>query len=171
MHKICIAVLLASVALPAYAAPYVVVGKPRVTITRYYNFLPPVEFDKPYTGTVWIRTLANEQEIKNLCKGSSKTACAARTKSGEECHIFLLPKKQIISLAFTLRHELGHCNGWPPDHPDKRRVEVTGVAMPKLPSATHTLPPYPSVVCVTPEWQPESCAKRQEGAWAYSRSF
>jgi len=119
----------------AHAGQRVVVGKPRViTVTRYYNFLPPVEFDKPYTGTLWIRTLANEQEIENVCKGSSKTACAATwTKpSGErldECYIFMLPERQIRSVAFTLRHELGHCNGWPQDHSGKRQEALlTGVA-------------------------------------------
>jgi len=41
------------------------------------------------------------------------------------------------NLALALRHELGHCNGWPNDHPDGRATGFDeSVTMPKLPAAT-----------------------------------
>ena len=38
-----------------------------------------------------------------------------------------------MSLALTLRHELGHCNGWSSKHTDERKVDKD-TAMPKWPS-------------------------------------
>ena len=34
------------------------------------------------------------------------------------------------------------------------------IAMPTMPSVVKELPASPPVVCVTPEWKPESCEKR-----------
>src|SRR5262249_19249868 len=44
------------------------------------------------------------------------------------------------NLALTLRHELGHCNGWPNDHPDGRTTSYDqSVTMPKLPTTTQVV--------------------------------
>jgi hypothetical protein len=48
-----------------------------------------------------------------------------------------------INLAATLRHELGHCNGWPNKHPDERKPN-NDTAMPKWPAKV-------KVACVDPD--------------------
>jgi hypothetical protein len=144
------------------------------------NTLPPVEFDKPFTGELEIVRIRNFQEVEATCKETSKYACAARLANGARCVVFIMPDKQMRhygknAIAFIWRHELGHCNGWPGDH--KNGCEVSKefrdghIAMPTMPAIVKELPVFPPVVCVTPDWKQEPCAKRLEGAWAHSRSF
>ena len=81
-----------------------------------------------------------------------------------------------------MRHELAHCNGWKhPEDTNGRKFNVgdnwdeaegakwvvasTKASMPNLPASTKILPAFPPVVCVTPEWKQEPCAKRLEGAY------
>jgi hypothetical protein len=141
--------------------------KPRQSVqkVRYWNILPPVEYDKPYTGELSIIRLSSPEEIRVACKNSSEYACISTEGLPHRCTIFMLPDKQlslngISLLAFTLRHELGHCNGWP-NHDGGRKIFLgTHVEMPKLPPSTRELPVFPPVVCVTPEWKQEPCASR-----------
>ena len=139
---------------------------------RFANILPPVEYDKPYTGELEIVRLASEQEIQAICKVSkSKYACAFRKEEpvGEmapKCRIFMLIDKQLRAYgsgfpALVMRHELGHCNGWDKDHKGGRKTFIdTRIEMPKLPPSTKELPTYPPVVCVTPDWKQEPCKNR-----------
>jgi len=159
--------MLAGYDLPAQAAqPH------RQQTVRYFNWLPPVEYDKPYTGELEIVRIATEEEIYNICKGSSRAACAAWGGAGKpaaKCIIFMLPDKQLKAMhhgpgdALSLRHELGHCNGWPGDHPNKRKVFMdTHIAMPTMPAVVKELPLSPPVVCVTPDWKQEPCKDRAQ---------
>jgi hypothetical protein len=43
---------------------------------RIFSTLPLVEYDKPYTGELWITRFHSEQEIRIGCKGVSSIACA-----------------------------------------------------------------------------------------------
>jgi hypothetical protein len=159
--------LLATGAACAASHPRVVVGKPRITVMHYFNYLPPPEYDKPFTGKLTIRRLETEEEVFRTCK-TSRVACAWRVADGSACHLLIVNDKVIRSnhgsWAFTLRHELGHCNGWTQEHERKRKVEIKDVGMPTLPKDIEILPSYPPVVCVTPEWKQEPCEKRNTPA-------
>jgi hypothetical protein len=162
--QVLIFALLAAVCLPHSASAQQIIRK-----VRYWSLLPPVEYDKPYTGELWITRLSSEEEIQNLCK-EGKRACA-NTKNlppgqvAPKCHIYMLTDKQLRAkgiggAAISLRHELGHCNGWR-GHDGGRKVYIdTHIDMPKLPASTRELPAYPPLVCVTPEWKQESCKAR-----------
>jgi len=132
--------------------------------------LPPAEFDKPYTGELQIVRIPNTHEMEAICKGVSKYACATHPKNGSYCIAFMLSDKQIKAMgrnafAFIWRHELGHCNGWPGDHPNGRRVDKEyrdgHITMPTMPPVIKELPVYTSVVCVTPDWKQEPCSERK----------
>src|SRR5262249_61393856 len=75
----------------------------------YFNYLPPPEYDKPFTGKLLIRRFETEEEIVEVCKGSSKVACAARSVDGSTCHLFIAGDRVIKShhttWLFVLRHE------------------------------------------------------------------
>src|SRR3989442_7646776 len=115
------ALLLATGAAHAGLRPHINGGKQTV---RYFNWLPPAEFDKPYTGKLIIRRFETEEEIERICKGSAKYACAARVADGSACYLFVgndnVLKRNHVPYEFMLRHELGHCNGWTKDHERKR---------------------------------------------------
>jgi hypothetical protein len=138
-------------------------------VPRHTNFLPPIEFDKPYTGEPWIIRLANKEQLRSACEETSKIACTEKPSAGQtapQCHIYMLTEQQInlegIGLAaLALRHELGHCNGWH-DHTGGRETYIdTWIDLPKLPPSTHELPAFPPLACVTPEWKNDPCENRQ----------
>ena len=133
MNKKMLGVLLTGIAAlflatgAAHAGPRVV-GKP--TVRLYFNWLPPAEYDKPFTGSLIIRRLEAEEDIERVCKGSSKVACAARVADGSACHLFIandnVLRSHHVPWAFVLRHELGHCNGWTIKHETNRKAEIKG---------------------------------------------
>jgi hypothetical protein len=129
---------------------------------RYSATLPPAKYDVPYTGLlkIWISPLP---VIEYFCRGASHTACAFPLSGSNECRFLILQpiaegKRYDTltldgkaatnvkgNLALTLRHELGHCNGWPTNHPDARKIPLDeSVAMPTLPTTTQ-------VACVAPD--------------------
>ena len=175
--------------------PQVIPGKPRI-ITRIITVLlsPPPKYDKPYEGELEIVFFSNKDDLEGACKElrPGVHACARRTLDNKKCRIFAsseeFMKRKGRNYPFMLRHELAHCNGWKhPEDTNGRKFNVgdnwdeaegakwvvasTKASMPNLPASTKILPAFPPVVCVTPEWKQEPCAKRLEGAWAYSRSF
>ena len=191
MTTICALVLLAS--MPAYARPQVVVGKPRiVTVTIRGSMLPPPKYDKPYEGELEIVFFSNSEDIKKVCPDlHTETACSSHSDDLKKCRIHIGTEDMIKRIggayAFTLRHELAHCNGWKhPNTTDGRRFKVgetwdaaegakwvaanTKVPMPKLPTSTRILPASPPVVCVTPDWKPEPCKDRElKDVWSTAR--
>ena len=86
--------------------------------------LPPVEFDHPYAGKLTVLKEDHYALIRHVCSDTPNAiACSYRTYdsvSGEtlSCLIMLGPKAHDDERA--LRHEIGHCNGWPGDHPGAR---------------------------------------------------
>ena len=41
---------------------------------RWFIFIPPVEYDKPYTGKLVVQWFYSETDIRTMCEG--KLACA-----------------------------------------------------------------------------------------------
>lgn len=88
--------------------------------------LPPVEFDHAYDGPVEVVDVPTEKRLRQLCgfehthEGSNVIGCAARLSN--LCRIYLgpIPQRSGTTYNINLRHELGHCNGWPGDHPNAR---------------------------------------------------
>jgi hypothetical protein len=133
--------------------------------------LPPPEYDKPYTGELSILRFSTDEEIRRSCKGNGMgIACSSRSPDGSQCSVLIaannILKARHFNYAVALRHELGHCNGW--RHPegkagDGRIVPMNDpVKMPVLPASTKEMPVYPPLACVTPDWKPEPCNKRNE---------
>jgi hypothetical protein len=138
-------------------------------------WMPPAEFDTPYTGELTILRMATEQDIRDACPDTDweksfqgrSTACTRVASPRKQCWILIASdqalKARHQNYAAVLRHELAHCNGWPTDHKGGKPVPLAGSApaMPKLPPSTKVLPAYPPLVCLTPEWEPEPCASRR----------
>ena len=173
----------------AHARPQVIAGKPKVVVTHFrISTLPPAKYDVPYEGQLEIFYYQN-LETAGICDPGA-LACARPTSDHKRCVISILSpeaaKRLGINYAFSLRHELGHCNGW--KHPKESKKfqegeiwkeaegakwirEATHVEMPKLPPSTRTLHMATSpVVCLTPDWKEEPCSERkykdEPNAWA-----
>ena len=167
--------------LSSIAALFLVTGTAHA---RMLTSLPPAEYDKPYEGELTIRRLATEQEIRNACPKvnwqanfqSHATACSL-VPSSTRCDIFIVNDRALkavdMNYNVALRHELGHCKGWPGDHKGGKKVFIDVlVAMPKLPPSTKELPAYPPAVCVTPDWNREPCENREtKDIWSTARPF
>jgi hypothetical protein len=98
---------------------------------RAQNVIPPVEYDHPYTGKLTIFRSSSQAEIKAKCPPSSfpyHLGCGG-PKAGGECHILMADDETIRKHGWTpeivLRHEIGHCNGWPANHKGARRPMPT----------------------------------------------
>ena len=171
---------LTSAAAVALAAFIALPGAFAQNVERTRASMPPAKYDVPYTGTltIWI---SSPEAITQACrtpegKRTSYSSCAAFTK--DTCDINVL--KNIVdgkpftivdakgeflgkeNLAFALRHEIAHCNGWPQSHAEGQLLDTqTPMDMPKLPESTVWLPAYPPVVCLTPDRKVEDCGKRK----------
>jgi hypothetical protein len=77
---------------------------------------PPIEFDGPYKGRLTVTNLEDYGIIRYICKNPTAVACAIHTPGN--CLILLGPGTW--SNKDVMRHELGHCSGWPADHPGAR---------------------------------------------------
>src|SRR5262245_51306573 len=83
--------------------------------------LPPPQFDKPFTGTLTIMYADTGVAVGEFCKkeGRLLLGCAQRYKYGRDvvCNVMLAPDYIIKRYGYepkdVLRHEIGHCNGWP----------------------------------------------------------
>jgi hypothetical protein len=86
--------------------------------------LPPVEYDKDYEGNLIVQEVATIEELLETCKLTVKWALGCSTHTSWECHVYLVPESVMKKYGWwreaMLRHELGHCNGWPGDHPGQR---------------------------------------------------
>jgi len=88
--------------------------------------IPPVEFDHPYRGDFVILRLKDQAEIRANCGPTTlpyHLGCGQRATSGI-CVMILATDEFIRSKGWSpeivLRHEIGHCNGWPADHKGAR---------------------------------------------------
>jgi len=88
------------------------------------KLLPPLQYDKPYTGGMLvIRVGHTEEEMKILCPmefkfGYPRLACSFHRPG--VCVIIVASDEMIRKYGLdpdvALRHEHGHCNGWGNDH-------------------------------------------------------
>jgi len=90
------------------------------------QILPPPEYDRPYTGRLTVDTVPTQRALAEICPQAAARApniigCAFRSHDGSHCRVVLVAEAVIVALGATrakiLRHEIGHCNGWPGHHP------------------------------------------------------
>ncbi len=87
--------------------------------------VPPPEYRKPYTGELTINRVPLD-DIPVKCKQLPNVlGCAYWDRTAQAwCRIYI-PDNVTPSLQKDiLAHELGHCNGWPGDHPTSKPKEV-----------------------------------------------
>jgi hypothetical protein len=84
--------------------------------------LPPVEYDRPYQGQLTIAR-GDARTMQAICPKTTfpvTLGCAIRYREANICHIYIaddeILKAAGWSYEIVLRHEEGHCNGWPADH-------------------------------------------------------
>jgi hypothetical protein len=89
--------------------------------------LPPVEYDRPYTGTLVTTRTQDQAQTRYLCQPIPfplALGCAYRFPTG--CWVIISPDNVIaaagLSFDIVTRHEIAHCNGWPPDHRGAREL-------------------------------------------------
>jgi len=84
--------------------------------------LPPLEYDHPYDGDVWILR-ADAEQMQRLCPppkiaGNLILGCTRLKADG--CYIVIGHDDILRKAGFTYRlvlpHEVGHCDSWPNDH-------------------------------------------------------
>jgi hypothetical protein len=92
--------------------------------------LPPAEYDHPYTaGQLWITVVDSQADVRDKCEstrqldvaiGCSQKIHRKSDPSVKGCRIVIANKDVIEAAGYVydvvLRHEIGHCNGWPGDH-------------------------------------------------------
>jgi hypothetical protein len=88
--------------------------------------LPPPEYSKPYRGQVRWRHVSLA-EVQRLCGGFGVRAYviiyACAVPEGTHCLVVMPKIGGPITREVWQRlraHELGHCAGWPGDHPNPR---------------------------------------------------
>lgn len=90
--------------------------------------LPPIEFDHvPDKKLVMIKDVATEEELRTICRWPKTSAATlvgcADTKDPDVCHIYIsgsIPSWAGLTRNIVIRHEMGHCNGWPGTHEGMR---------------------------------------------------
>jgi hypothetical protein len=90
---------------------------------------PPARYDHQYQGNLTVQYLPQKQVVaacerlfikyKVKAKASmTQRGCAATTAKGS-CTVIVIDKPYALATPkAVLRHERGHCNGWPSSHPD-----------------------------------------------------
>jgi hypothetical protein len=90
--------------------------------------LPPALYDRPYKGRVSVEVVTDRVALRAACKGVSMTADACvLAPFGADGHCRIVVTKRHAGNELLMRHEYGHCNGWPSDHPGMRpypQVEI-----------------------------------------------
>jgi hypothetical protein len=89
------------------------------------KLLPPPEYDHHYEGALKIVIVETFTELATFCGNVSSVACARRLDGGNRCLVYMIKEELLRARTggtqeITLRHEIGHCNGWPGTHPDMR---------------------------------------------------
>ena len=105
------------------------------------KILPPAEFDRPYTGQFYVTYAGSKADVRDLCKRPADPyGLACSYAMGKTCWIIIAPKEDIeaqgLTMEITMRHEIGHCNGWSQEHKGSRlidwhRTSETGKVMAK----------------------------------------
>jgi hypothetical protein len=86
---------------------------------REIELLPPVEFDREYTGILTIKR-GTQDDVRAMCPqaGPERPAlgCAIRMLNGDTCTVIIANDVILQAHGWTyelaLRHERSHCNRW-----------------------------------------------------------
>ena len=108
--------------VPPYPLP------PRATPDRLA--LPPEIYDKPFQGK--LKVIRGDRFLMDrLCPKSSYTptlGCAFPSVDLSECIVIMAEDGLIYDAGWSpqiiWRHERGHCNNWPTDHPNSRPATI-----------------------------------------------
>jgi len=100
----------------------------------YIATIPPERFDHEYTGHLIEYNLSidviRSEDVCGTVPRDQVIACTYMDQLPNECTIFMPKVGQTFSWfgrQYTMtqgsydsvkRHEIGHCNGWPPNHPE-----------------------------------------------------
>jgi hypothetical protein len=110
--------------------------------------LPPPEYDGLFTGDLTIKRLLTQNDVRAACPNTpfgAGAALACAIVRNESCEIYIVADGTLkafgLTYALTLRHELGHCNGWPADHRGARYVDPYPKT-PGIPTPIGPTPPY-----------------------------
>jgi hypothetical protein len=88
--------------------------------------IPPVRFDHAFAGRVTV-TNGSELQTRNRCRMMFPYGCSTLL-TPTHCQVYAVgigekAGSQTITASFhaaIVRHETGHCNGWPAHHPGAR---------------------------------------------------
>ena len=92
------------------------------------ELIPPEHYDYLFPGPIVIAREANLNELNKSCRSNVyRTIPACAERRGNTCQIYMLSDdflKQFDEtypsferfFKQTIRHEIGHCNGWSADH-------------------------------------------------------
>jgi hypothetical protein len=103
-------------------APSLCNAQASMVAPEYRMIIPPVQYDHPYDGDMWILR-GNAEQMARLCPLPKNprnyiTGCARLV--GNTCYVVVadedILRKTGLSFRIVLRHETGHCGGWPPSH-------------------------------------------------------
>ena len=82
---------------------------------------PPKRFDHPFKGKLTLYRLP-QKEVVRVCQnmpGASLQQHGCSELKGNHCTVVIVDKTYMgATPKSVLRHELGHCNGWPASHPN-----------------------------------------------------
>jgi hypothetical protein len=91
------------------------------------RLLPPAEYDHPYDGELIV---VQKEGATSRCPDNGAftfkpiLGCAFRDIQNNRCLVLLAPAEVIERYGWNteivLRHERGHCLGWPAHHPGAR---------------------------------------------------
>jgi hypothetical protein len=98
----------------------------KVSSPRGLRLVPPPQYDHPYSGPGKLRIIyaSSQDEVRQLCPlavfpKAGAYGCA-HSNIPEGCLVVIAPAADIKAVGLTtslvIRHETGHCNGWPGDH-------------------------------------------------------
>lgn len=83
---------------------------PKVLRTYY----PPIHYDYPFPGRLIVQWM-EPTEVIRYCPRMG-IACVIEIRTGDYC-LIAANEEWFHRRDDILRHENGHCNSWPPDHP------------------------------------------------------
>lgn len=112
MQRLAVLLLFLAMTCPALAEPN-------------YRVLPPVAYDYPFKGNLITVKKQSKEEVNKLCNTPMAMGLGCmKFVSPEHCVIVVVSDEIAEAAGYTpevvVRHEVGHCNGWPKDHPGTR---------------------------------------------------
>jgi hypothetical protein len=93
---------------------------PAIAAPQPNPFPPPARYDRPFHGKTYIH-YQSLNTILLRCWGTCWAYTYIPPPGARECHMYI-PRVDGRRVNATgqralIRHERGHCNGWPPNHP------------------------------------------------------